>query len=376
MAKIQHVSHVPLARIEDPCADKAMETSSLSLNNFDDVQTQTPVSSLIEHDHDDGDVHEQNACRHENDEDPLNGVFKWLSHADQEELANWLKPLHKISADIHAVGETLDDASFIDEEDMLSWVDDGQTHQQSQEKSLNEKGTSREGEAISLQSERFGPESHSWQPWFAVPSSSHDESLIRHCRSKSSTVANEDEEWLARQRLTGSVGRLVNYSRSDEVPEEDIYGLRATSAGRIIVTDIWQDGLAAMAGVTVGDELVSINGRRDFAHIPAPSILAGLQPPVSLVFVGFVGKVQAEVRVKHTSQIPCGVPSHAHIMGGASVEFCDAVVFQQSSASLLLATSNRGEAVGQREAMYELQRDEARDILQQALVDVLQTMLR
>merc|ERR1712232_1523285 len=117
----------------------------------------------------------------------------------------------------------------------------------------------------------------------------------------------------------------------------------------------------------MGDELASINGKKEFINTPPSSILAGLQPPVSLVFLGFIGKVHAEVRMRPGPEMVCGMPLQTHVVSGASVEFCEVVVFQQPTASLLLATSSQ-EQRGQ-EVLYELQRDEARDIVQLALVD-------
>lgn len=385
MAGVQRVSQIPAVCTENPCTDKNLDVPLVSSNNFDDVQTQTPASSTTGQDHEEVDRHGGSGRSYKSGADPLSSVLTWLRHTDPEHLANWLKPLYKIGAGIDKIEdiEIPDDISFIEEEEMPNWVVDGQ----SQEKSMNEKGASPGSENSSSRSERLNPtKSQLWLPWLnlssvasqqmqpSVPSqppkrhSSHSEFSVGPCRLKASTFADEDDEWLARQRLTGSVGRLVSYA-SGEVPEQDVCGLRATSMGRIIVTSLSPDGPAAMAGVAVGDELVSINGRRGFAGIPVHSILAGLRSPVSLVFVGFVGKVQAEVRMKHASEIPCGMPSNARIMTGASVELCEAVIFQQPSASLLLTSAHKGGATGNVEAMYELQRDEARDILQLALVD-------
>jgi len=264
-----------------------------------------------------------------------NDVLDWLSHTDQEHLASWLKPLQEIHG-----------GSNQDEEDLLVEDDKTEVHEASPEPSFPSQRPPQEAQ-FRVSTDKQVP---------------HGEPLFGGCRLEKPAVIDEDEEWLARQRITGCIGRLVNYAVG-ELPEDDVLGLRATPTGRITVTNLRMDGPAAEAGVAVGDELVSINGRKDFADIPASAILVGLQSPVALVFMGFIGKAHAEVRVKHVSETLCGMPSRAHI-SGASVRFCEVIVFQQPYASLLLETSNR-----EKQGMYELQRDEAKDILQLALVD-------
>lgn len=192
---------------------------------------------------------------------------------------------------------------------------------------------------------------------------------------------NEEEEWLARQRLTGAIGRLVRYFEGD-APKDDILGLRSTRRGRIMVTAVREHGAAAKAGVAVGDELVSIDGRKEFVGHPAHVVHASLRAPVTLVFLGFVGKLQAEVRVKRPPEPRCGLPSGQDVVNFpdrfAGVQLCDAVVFQPDHTSLLLATGMHEEYESEhpppqheegdsKTLMWEVQREDARNLIINAL---------
>lgn len=162
-----------------------------------------------------------------------------------------------------------------------------------------------------------------------------------------SAEALEEEEWLRRQAISGVVGRIVRYSDTD-VPTDDILGFRRSELGRVVVTGVRQNGLADRMGVKPGDELKSINDWKGFGSCPASVIHTSLVAPVTLVFVGFVGKLQAEVRVErpveHKTYLP-GLASDLDIIPGRipirarqeerdmgsglqpSVLLCDEVVF-------------------------------------------------
>lgn len=202
---------------------------------------------------------------------------------------------------------------------------------------------------------------------------------------------NEEEEWLARQRLTGAIGRLVRYNEAETTPKDDILGLRCTLRGRIMVTAVRENGIAAKAGVVAGDELVSIDGRKEFAGHPAHVVHASLRAPVTLVFLGFVGKLQAEVRVKRPPEPKCGLaPGTDVVVGGLEkqpqpVKLCDAVVFQQGESPSLLITAGTNDSQEHpapipqehtsmaqsngvdKTIMYELQREDARNLIVNAL---------
>lgn len=170
---------------------------------------------------------------------------------------------------------------------------------------------------------------------------------------------NEEEEWFARQRLTGAIGRLVRYNEAEITPKDDILGLRCTRRGRIMVTAVRENGIAAKAGVVAGDELVSIDGRKEFVGHPAHVVHASLRAPVTLVFLGFVGKLQAEVRVKRPPEPKCGLAPGTEILVASvdkqqppPIKLCDAVVFQQGeSPSLLITASATGYKIGEKVQM-------------------------
>jgi len=155
----------------------------------------------------------------------------------------------------------------------------------------------------------------------------------------------EEEEWLARKRLTGAVGRLVRYKEGLR-PADDILGLRLTRHGRIMVTALQKDGPASKAGVSTGDQLASINGKRLFGGGSVSRILANVVGPVTLVFLGFAGKLQAEVRVRQPDQPSCGMPNGTEIVLHSvttpvpPIRLTEAVVFTRQPTSLFIATAS------------------------------------
>lgn len=150
---------------------------------------------------------------------------------------------------------------------------------------------------------------------------------------------SEEDEWDARQKQTGAAGRLVVYSEGDR-PKDDLL-LRGGGGRRVIVTAVAEDGKANKAGVKAGDVLVSINGKKDFVEQSADIIHASLTAPVMLVFMGFVGKLQAEVRLNYAEKV-AGMSSQQQVVFGrpdAPVRVIDEVVFQPAAAPLFLTTT-------------------------------------
>jgi len=148
----------------------------------------------------------------------------------------------------------------------------------------------------------------------------------------------EEEEWDARQQQTGAAGRLVVYEAGDR-PRNDLT-LRGGGLRRIMVATVSDGGKAAQAGVKAGDVLVSVNGTKEFKGKSAEVVLASLQAPVMLVFMGFVGKLQAEVRLNHKPHT-CGLSSQQQVLFSrqdAPVQVMDEVVFQSTGASIFLTT--------------------------------------
>jgi len=151
-------------------------------------------------------------------------------------------------------------------------------------------------------------------------------------------VEPEEAEWDARQQQTGAAGRLVTYDEGDS-PTEDLV-LRGACWRRKVVASVVNGGKAAQSGVKAGDVLVSINGKKDFQAQSADSIHDSLVGPVTLVFMGFVGKLEAEVRLNYKQKV-CGLSSQQQVVFGrpdAPLQVCDEVVFQPGSASIMLAT--------------------------------------
>jgi len=185
----------------------------------------------------------------------------------------------------------------------------------------------------------------------ALPSRPRKQQQRSYCgleETPKSPTFREEQAWAERQRLTGAACRLVEYKPGDD-PRIDLQ-LRGGGPHRIVVAACAKFGTAAQVGVVVGDVLVSIDGAKDFQGRTAEEVHARLCAPVTLVFMGFVGKLEAEVRLEARRPSCCLSSQHRIIDGGstgAPVRVVDAVVFQPSKAALLLATTSsvpRGDA--------------------------------
>eukprot|EP00931_Biecheleriopsis_adriatica_P001551 TRINITY_DN10193_c0_g1_i1.p1 TRINITY_DN10193_c0_g1~~TRINITY_DN10193_c0_g1_i1.p1 ORF type:complete len:425 (-),score=103.68 TRINITY_DN10193_c0_g1_i1:119-1393(-) len=234
-------------------------------------------------------------------------------------------------------------------------------------------------------------------------------------------AGNEEAEWLERKRVTGVIGRMVQYAKGD-MPAKDVIGLHRSGRGRLMVTAVRGDGPAARAGVVAGDQLVSINGEKIWEYCPAKAVLNGVKGPVTLVFLGFSGKLQAEVRVKQPDEPRLGLPPQISVpnkvvaktkreedkkkraevgqmqsatsargyssFNPSAVELSlqDTVVFEHKPAySMFIATEEADASVAQNDSkpktpkqaaasssragsgVYELLQEDARDILARAL---------
>uniref|UniRef100_A0A7S1F3K2 PDZ domain-containing protein n=1 Tax=Noctiluca scintillans TaxID=2966 RepID=A0A7S1F3K2_NOCSC len=152
------------------------------------------------------------------------------------------------------------------------------------------------------------------------------------CRNTQDEVqekfAEEDLRWDERRQQTGLAGRIVIYDK-DESPQTDI-ALRDGANGRIVVAALRWNGRAMRAGVTTKDVLMSIDGKKEFCGLTAMQVHASLKPSVTLVFLGFVGKLTTEVRLTHKTDVVCGLSMRSQVTpeqwGGAEV--VDEVVFQ------------------------------------------------
>jgi len=143
------------------------------------------------------------------------------------------------------------------------------------------------------------------------------------------TVPSEESQWEQRQRQTGAAGKLVIYEKG-ESPGDDVM-LRDGCGNKVVVSMVIAGGKAWKAGVSHGDVLVSIDGKKHFAGLPACQVRELLRAPAVLVFMGFVGKLQAEVRLKHKKKMECGVSSQLQFASeqtGTAAEVIDEVVFE------------------------------------------------
>jgi hypothetical protein len=200
------------------------------------------------------------------------------------------------------------------------------------------------------------------------------EALIEGDQDWKAHMADEEVEWVMRRDRTGTVARLVMYEDEDE-PQEDFI-LRGGYYGHFVVATIRDGGPAARAGVKSGDRLVSIDGKKDFIGLSATEVRMRMRAPATIVFLGFVGKLQAEVRLT-CSDPACGLSLRDEIARGYSdnpLHICDERVFHAGSASLLFAIDEKKSGQEQPSSSsqnihtFALQQLEANELLKKAYV--------
>mmetsp|Transcript_71600 Transcript_71600/g.142078 ORF Transcript_71600/g.142078 Transcript_71600/m.142078 type:complete len:563 (+) Transcript_71600:109-1797(+) len=198
-------------------------------------------------------------------------------------------------------------------------------------------------------------------------------------------VAEEEDEWDKRQRTSGSVGRLVTYHEGEH-PRDDVV-LRGGGQHHIVVAGVREGGPAARAGVKAGDRLASVNGRRHFEGLPADVVRGQIDAPAVLVFMGFVGKLQAEVRLT-CGDTECGLLSSGQILAqGNTSRFVEERTYSRSAGMSSLFLSVGRDAGGESEAesidcdaressspqdgefhMFEMRRSEAAGMVRRAMM--------
>eukprot|EP00419_Tripos_fusus_P001233 CAMPEP_0172690926 /NCGR_PEP_ID=MMETSP1074-20121228/24210_1 /TAXON_ID=2916 /ORGANISM="Ceratium fusus, Strain PA161109" /LENGTH=182 /DNA_ID=CAMNT_0013510931 /DNA_START=78 /DNA_END=622 /DNA_ORIENTATION=+ len=122
------------------------------------------------------------------------------------------------------------------------------------------------------------------------------------------------------------------------MPSTDIT-LAGGSGRPVQIVSVRDKGVAAIAGARIGDRLASIDGKKDFMELPATVIQDRLKAPTSLVFMGFIGKLEAEVRL-HNVEEAWGIPNQ-DVIRGDHLELRDVTVLNRSltlMAPLFLTT--------------------------------------
>jgi hypothetical protein len=194
--------------------------------------------------------------------------------------------------------------------------------------------------------------------------------MMEEDREWRKNLSDEEAEWINRQERTGTVGRLVVYEDDDD-PQEDFI-LRGGYYGHFVVATVRDGGPAARMGVKSGDRLVSINGKKDFVGLSATEVRMRMQAPVMIVFLGFVGKLQAEVRLE-CSDPACGLSLRHEVARGfsdAPLQISDETIFHAGAASLFLAVMDKMPPLpssNENVHIFELQQCEANELLHRAL---------
>lgn len=105
----------------------------------------------------------------------------------------------------------------------------------------------------------------------------------------------EESAFTSRMKSQGVVCRLVTYNHGED-PSLDIH-IHGGLGKPVVVDAVLSGGRAAQSGVQRGDRLLSIDGKKDFTHMSGKSVQASLRPPTTLIFMGFEGRQQSEVRL-------------------------------------------------------------------------------
>jgi hypothetical protein len=157
--------------------------------------------------------------------------------------------------------------------------------------------------------------------------------------------------------------------------------LRGGYGRHLVVATVRDGGPAEKAGVKTGDRLISIDGNKDFQGMSAEDVcVKQLQGAKFIVFIGFVGKLQAEVRLTAIDH-RCGIPIRKQVVRGYidnPVQVYDQRVFRPDQAALFLAVEAKKQTdevvsrshkadPSKHSNMFEIQRPEAQEMLQQAL---------
>jgi len=142
-------------------------------------------------------------------------------------------------------------------------------------------------------------------------------------------LSQEQDNWDRRQQRAGAIARLVKYC-CGQMPSTDIT-LAGGNGRPVHLVSVREKGVAARSGARIGDRLVSINGKKDFMDLPATTTQDRLKAPATLVVMGFVGRPDAEVRLRNTKEA-WGIPNHQDTLRGDRLELRDVTVMNKNLA--------------------------------------------
>jgi len=318
--------------------------------------------------------------------DPVADVLDWLAHYDMgDDLAGGSNDSVKDISEDDVCDEAFSEEAMTPGRRVPKWVAGvGRLTQLKQEVPKRIAGV---GRLAQLKQESREPEPRSLPA--RLPAAEDDWEVCgefsRGCFSKEEpgtrdAVTEEEAEWDQRRERSGTVGRLVVYHVGECATDDFV--LRGGGRHHFVVAGVREGGPAARAGVKAGDRLASINGRKDFVGLRVDAVREQLEAPVAplvLVFLGFVGKLQAEVRLTCDDH-GCGIPTRRDAVRGsdsAPLVLCEERIFDAGIASLFLTAENPpppkhdlyfgmgAESVAP--PIFELQRNEAQRILRRAL---------
>lgn len=298
-------------------------------------------------------------CSHNSRTDPLDDILRWIGSSSlgaDHRLLPRDSDYFETQENVHWASESLDDqCDDIDKRELL-W------HALRLDRQHHRTANFPKTPKTAFQNSRLLP------PNPVKQHSRHgtSQACLSLCSSPHS-YDTEEEEWNQRQRQTGSIGRLVEYTLGDD-PRHDIL-FRGGKDSPLVVANVVDGGCAQAAGVRVGDRLVSINGQKQFLGLSADELKESdlLKPPALFVFLGFVGKLQAEVRLANKDK-PVGLPlNHAisSAIPSSPVQLCEERVIDTGVASLFIAVPKDGSKLP--EQLFELNAPDARACVRDAL---------
>lgn len=314
--------------------------------------------------------------------DPLADVLQWLEQETVREEDEVAQDMIMMAADQNAPGNDVDgvdegstNSRASDDDACMDDLSVGNTGEETHPRAQLPKGSSfgqADGKAITRPGRILHPTSPPARGECAGNNVTCSASSMKGgCLSDgkgpsidTSVEDEEDKEWEHRRQRTGTVGRLVRYNAGTN-PREDVT-LRGGNGRHVVVAKVRDGGQAGRCGIRAGDRLVSIDGSKEFQSLSANAISEKLQAPSVLVFVGFIGQLQAEVRLNVTEE-SLGISNRQDVLTGSyttPLQLCEERVFNTGTAPLFLSIGSFQEEA---RPFFELRRAEAYRLLGRAL---------